>query len=55
MPVWVLECARRWNKPSAEFLEDYPFLSEADLRSAWDYAGQNVEAIDRQIRENEDA
>lgn len=54
VPVWVLARARDFNKTLDEFLLDYPFLSEADLRSAWDYADAHVDEIQRAIQENED-
>lgn len=54
VPVWVLERARQFNKSLSEFLEDYPFLNEADFRAAWSYADQHADEIQRQIRENEE-
>ncbi|MEX2287002.1 MAG: DUF433 domain-containing protein [Planctomycetaceae bacterium] len=52
IPVWVLEQCRRLGMSDKEILEDYPVLSKADLKAAWEYVESNRDAIDGQIREN---
>jgi uncharacterized protein (DUF433 family) len=55
IPVWVLEQARRLGTSEAELLQSYPTLRAADLVNAWNYIRKNLDEIERQIRENEDA
>jgi uncharacterized protein (DUF433 family) len=54
IPVWVLVGYRRLGKSDASLLRDYPSLTRADLKAAWEYAAANAEEIDRAIRENEE-
>src|SRR3989304_8489437 len=55
IPVWVLEQARRLGTSEAELLRSYPTLRAADLVNAWNYVRKNLDEIERQIRENEEA
>lgn len=55
IPVWVLEQARRLGSSEADLLRSYPTLRAEDLVNAWAYVRANLEEIERQIRENEDA
>jgi uncharacterized protein (DUF433 family) len=54
IPVWVLVGYRRLGKSDANLLRDYPSLTPADLKAAWEYAAANAEEIDRAIWENEE-
>ncbi|HUQ68972.1 MAG TPA: DUF433 domain-containing protein [Planctomycetaceae bacterium] len=55
IPVWLLEQARRLGSTDAELLQAYPKLRAEDLSQAWAYVRVHGDAIDRQIRENEEA
>lgn len=54
IPVWVLEKLRRADCSSSEILEDYPSLTEFDLKCAWSYIEEHIDEIDKQIQENEE-
>jgi uncharacterized protein (DUF433 family) len=55
IPVWVLELARRRGISEAELLRSYPTLRAEDLANAWAYVRRNRDAVEQQIRENEEA
>jgi uncharacterized protein (DUF433 family) len=55
IPVWLLESYRRLGMTEAEILANYPTLRAVDLVNAWAYVDGHAEAIERQIRENEEA
>jgi uncharacterized protein (DUF433 family) len=55
IPVWLLEQARRLGSTDAELLQAYPTLRAEDLSQAWAYVRVHGDAIERQIRENEEA
>jgi uncharacterized protein (DUF433 family) len=54
IPVWLLEQARRLGTTDAELLQAYPTLREEDLSQAWAYVRVHRDAIEQQIRDNED-
>jgi uncharacterized protein (DUF433 family) len=54
IPVWVLVGYRQLGRTDAELLRDYPTLTTADLKSAWEYAAANPNEIHRAIKENEE-
>ena len=54
VPVWVLDRYRKRGDDIAVVLEDFPFLTESDVRAAWNYAEAHPTAIERQRRENEE-
>jgi uncharacterized protein (DUF433 family) len=54
IPVWVLEGYCRLGSSDAELLSYYPFLVQADLDPAWEYAAVYKGEIDRNLRENEE-
>lgn len=53
--VWLLEETRREGADDSQLLEMYPALSLEDLNAAWHYVAQNLEEIERDIQENEQA
>lgn len=54
IPVWLLEQARRLGTTDAELLQAYPTLRAEDLSQAWAYVRVHRDAIEQQIRDNED-
>lgn len=50
--VWMLEDARRAGVGDADLLFDYPELTEADLKAAWNYVSTHREEIDAAIAAN---
>ena len=54
IPVWLIVNHRRLGGREADLLQDYPFLTLADLEAAVAYAEVNPKEIDRAIRENEE-
>lgn len=54
IPVWLLEQARRLGTTDAELLQAYPTLRAEDLSRAWAYVRVHRDAIEQQIRDNED-
>lgn len=52
--VWILEEARREGASDGQILEMYPTLSSEDLDAVWRYTAQNLEEIERDIRENDE-
>ncbi len=55
IPVWVLERGRQLGSSEAELLRAYPTLRAQDIVNAWAYVDMHREAIEQQIRENEEA
>ena len=55
IPVWALEQARQLGATDAELLRVYPTLRAEDLANAWSYVRSHRQAIDEQIRANEEA
>ena len=55
IPVWALEQAQRLGASEADLLGLYPALRAEDLSHAWAYVRAHQDAIERQIRENEEA
>jgi len=55
IPVWLLESYRRQGTSERELLEAYPTLRAEDLANAWSYARMHSEAIDEQIRLNQES
>lgn len=53
IPVWMLVNYRRLAGGVADLREAYPFLTTADLETAWAYADANAEEINRAISDNE--
>jgi uncharacterized protein (DUF433 family) len=53
IPVWLLVEARRLGIPEAQLLQDYPYISAADLVNAWVYADAYPEEIEAVLRANE--
>jgi len=51
--VWLLVEARRIGIPEAQLLQDYPYISAADLVNAWVYADAYPEEIEAVLRANE--
>ncbi|RUT06449.1 hypothetical protein DSM106972_027060 [Dulcicalothrix desertica PCC 7102] len=49
IPVWTLVAYRKLGAPDEELLANYPGLTAADLKAAWDYYEQNREHIDQEI------
>lgn len=54
IPVWTLERIRQLGVSESEILRSYPTLRAVDLVQAWSYADAHREAIEEQIRENEE-
>jgi len=54
-PVWMLVQSRDAGCTDAEFLENYPFLTQETLNAAWEYARTHEEEVYRQIKENRSA
>ena len=54
IPVWTLERARQLGTSESDLLRAFPTLRAEDLANAWAYARSHHEAIEQQIRENED-
>jgi uncharacterized protein (DUF433 family) len=52
---WLLENWRRLGMPETEILAEYPSLTTADLRTAWQYVADHPEEIEEAIRLNEAA
>jgi uncharacterized protein (DUF433 family) len=55
IPVWVLERARQLGSSEADLLRAYATLRAEDLVNAWAYVDGHRQAIEQQIRENEEA
>ena len=55
IPVWVLEAARRQGISESDLLKSYPSLRAEDLAQAWAFVHSHVEAIEKQIADNEGA
>lgn len=55
IPVWLLVRARELGSNEATLLQAYPTLRAEDLTNAWAYARAHPDAIQQQIRENEEA
>ena len=53
IPVWVLEQMRRQGMSEAEMLRSYPQLRAEELVRGWHYVALHREAIEQQIRANE--
>lgn len=53
IPVWSIVEARRIGMSDAEILATYPSLEPHDLITAWRYARDHVEEIEREIYEND--
>jgi uncharacterized protein (DUF433 family) len=51
--VWLLVEARRLGISEAQLLQDYPYITAADLVNAWAYADAHQEEIESAIRVNE--
>jgi uncharacterized protein (DUF433 family) len=51
--VWVLVNARRLGITDQQLLADYPSLTVAELRAAWDYYAAQPAEIDDAIARNE--
>lgn len=54
IPVWTLERMRQLGVSEADILRSYPTLKAVDLVQAWAYVDGHREAIEQQIRENEE-
>ena len=54
-PIRTLEQSRRQGESEADLLHAYPGLRAADLVNAWSYVAAHRDAIERQMRENEEA
>ncbi len=46
IPVWILHQLKQLGETDAGLLEQYPNLTEQDLRSAWRYVESHREEID---------
>lgn len=55
IPVWLLVVARRNGRTDTDLLADYPALRPADLRAAWEYAGEHEREIETAIWWNDTA
>jgi uncharacterized protein (DUF433 family) len=55
VPVWIVEQARRLGMSEAEILKAFPTLQIEDVLSAWSYAREHSDEIDRDIQTNEAA
>ena len=53
MPVWSLVEYRNLGGTNADILEAYPFLSEDELRAAWEYAERNETEVASDIADND--
>ncbi len=53
MPVWSLVNHRFLGFPEVEILYNFPSITTADLKNAWDYYESNKAEIDSDIREND--
>lgn len=50
--VWILVRSRQMGRSDGQILEDYPQLTQGDLRAAFAYALAHAEEIDRAIQDN---
>ncbi|MAD79818.1 MAG: hypothetical protein CMJ50_03090 [Planctomycetaceae bacterium] len=55
IPVWMLLESRDAGYTDRVLLDNYSFLSQEDLDSAWDYAKDHEAELRQQIAENQDA
>lgn len=55
IPVWILVLSRKWGKPDADVLRDYPTLTQADLDAAWEYYQHHPVEIEQSIWLNDTA
>lgn len=53
IPIWVLVRARQLGIAESQLLADYPSLTVADLRAAWEYYDLNAREVDDAIARNE--
>ena len=50
--VWLLVEAQQMGISEAQLLQDYPYITAADLVNAWSYADAYTQEIDAAIRAN---
>jgi uncharacterized protein (DUF433 family) len=55
IPVWTLEHYRRLGLTEAQILSAFPALRATDLVNAWSFVAGQLEEVNHQIRENEEA
>jgi len=54
IPVWTLVSLRSQGATDKELIEDYPSLSQIDLKAAWTYYQQHKDEIDHAIAIQDD-
>ena len=55
IPVWLLVEWRRLGVSDSDLLDDYPYLTTADLATAWEYYQRNQAEIEEAIRRQQEA
>jgi uncharacterized protein (DUF433 family) len=55
IPVWLLVEMRQRGATDAEFFNNYPLITPADLAASWEYYARNKEEIDEAIRQEQEA
>jgi uncharacterized protein (DUF433 family) len=54
IPVWLLVSFKKQGMTDGELLRAYPALDTADLAAAWNFYASHPEAIEAQIREQDE-